>query len=180
MKIYTKTGDSGTTSLIGGSRVQKNDNKIEAYGTLDELNSFIGSIRDNAIDNETKETIITIQNKIMNCSSLLAVDDKFDISKLPQITEKDISFLEQQIDKINNNLPDITSFILPGGHPVISACHISRTICRRAERNVISINNNNKENKLVIKYLNRLSDYLFTLARKLSKDFNVNEIEWKP
>ncbi len=178
MKIYTKTGDKGTTSLIGGTRVPKNDIKIEAYGTLDELNSFIGSIRDYKIDNDTHQTIITIQNKIMNCSSLLAVDDNFDISKLPQITENDIKFLETKIDEINSKLPPIKAFILPGGSSVVSACHISRTICRRAERKIVSLENN-KTNSIVAKYLNRLSDYFFTLGRKLSKDFNVNEIEWK-
>jgi cob(I)alamin adenosyltransferase len=180
MKIYTKTGDKGTTSLIGGARVLKNDKKIEAYGTLDELNTFIGSIRDYKIDKQTEQTIITIQNKLMNCSSLLAVDDKFDISKLPQISDKDILFLENEIDKINQNLPPVTAFILPGGNSAVSACHISRTVCRRAERNVISIIKNNPVNQLVAKYLNRLSDYLFTLSRKLSKDFNINEIEWRP
>lgn len=178
MKIYTKTGDNGETSLIGGSRVKKNNIQIEAYGTLDELISFIGSIRDYKIENEINNTIIEIQNKLMNCSSLLAVDKNFDISKLPSISEKDIIFLEAKIDEINKNLKPLISFILPGGHPAVSACHISRTICRRAERIVISLPTS-KTNLIIIKYLNRLSDYLFTLSRNLSDYFNIIEIKWQ-
>ncbi len=179
MKIYSKTGDEGKTSLIGGTRVVKFDDQIETYGTLDELNSFIGAIRDYKIDAETKKIIIEIQNIIMNCSSLIAADDDFDVSKLPQLTEGDIEFLENQIDKIDNDLPQLTSFILPGGSSVVTACHISRTVCRRAERQALYLSVNRDVNPLILKYLNRLSDYLFVLARKLSIDFNAEEIEWK-
>ena len=183
MKIYTKTGDDGTTSLIGGTRVSKYDNRIDAYGTLDELNSFIGLIRDQDIDNYTRNILIEIQDRIFTAESLLAVDPEKKVKKLPQLYEKDIELLESEIDKMNTYLPPITTFILPGGHPVVSMCHVARTICRRGERITIKLIDEQPktiQGEIVIKYLNRLSDFLFVLSRKFTKDFNAAENIWIP
>lgn len=178
-KIYTKTGDKGETSLIGGKRVPKYHERIEAYGTLDELNSFLGLIRDQDIDQHTKEILIEIQDRIFTAESLLALDEDNPPSrKLPRIFEKDIVLLETEIDKMNESLPPIQNFVLPGGHPTVSYCHIARTICRRAERVTLKLVQSYKVDDLVIKYLNRLSDYLFVLARKMTKDFNAVETPW--
>jgi cob(I)alamin adenosyltransferase len=178
-KIYTKTGDKGETSLIGGKRVPKYHERIEAYGTLDELNSFLGLIRDQDIDNHIKDIIIEIQDRIFTAESLLALDeDNPPLRKLPRIFEKDIVLLENEIDKMNETLPPIQNFVLPGGHPTVSYCHIARTICRRAERVTLKLVQSYKVDDLVIKYLNRLSDYLFVLARKMTIDFNAVETPW--
>ncbi|MCD4745764.1 MAG: cob(I)yrinic acid a,c-diamide adenosyltransferase [Bacteroidales bacterium] len=177
-KIYTKKGDNGETSLIGGSKVPKYHEKIEAYGTVDELNSFIGLIRDQKIDSHTKNVLIKIQNKLYTAGALLATDNKKSIKTLPQLCEYDIQTLENEIDKINKNLSELKFFILPGGHPLVSYCHIARTICRRAERITVKLSDTLNINKIIIKYLNRLSDYLFILARKFSKDLNVVETSW--
>ncbi len=179
-KIYTKTGDKGETSLIGGMRVPKYHERIEAYGTLDELNSFIGLIRDQDIDEHTRNTLIEIQDRIFTAESLLATDNENPPNQsLPEITEKDIAMLEKEMDKMNATLSPITSFVLPGGHPVVSYCHIGRTVCRRAERVTLRLAQNSDINDLVLKYLNRLSDYLFVLSRKFADDFNAIEIHWK-
>ena len=179
-KIYTKTGDKGETSLIGGARVPKYHERIEAYGTLDELNSFLGLIRDQDIDRHTREFIIGIQNMVFTAESVLALDPGYKpLKKLPEIKEEDILLLENEIDRMNEELPPLTSFVLPGGHTTVSFCHIARTICRRAERLTIRLSQNHEIGKLVIKYLNRLSDYLFVLSRKLTKDLNVAETTWK-
>jgi len=179
-KIYTKTGDKGETSLIGGTRVPKFHERIEAYGTLDELNSFIGLVRDQAIDEETKMLLIEIQDRVFTAESILALDPAHEpLRKLPEIREEDILKLENAIDVMNETLPPITNFILPGGHPVVSYCHIARTVCRRAERLVIKLSQHSKVNELVIKYLNRLSDYLFVLSRKMTRDFGAEETPWK-
>ncbi|NCC73390.1 MAG: cob(I)yrinic acid a,c-diamide adenosyltransferase [Sphingobacteriia bacterium] len=179
-KIYTKTGDKGETSLIGGTRVPKYHDRIEAYGTLDELNSFIGLIRDQNIDTDTKAILIEIQDRIFTAESLLAVDTEHPpLRKLPELSEDDIVFLEKEIDRMNDKLPPIRNFILPGGHPFVSLCHIARTVCRRAERVTIKLKENYEVNELVIKYLNRLSDYLFVLSRKISQDFKADEIPWQ-
>lgn len=179
-KIYTKTGDKGETSLIGGTRVPKFHERIEAYGTLDELNSFIGLVRDQAIDAQTKMLLIEIQDRIFTAESILALDPAHEpLRKLPEILEEDILKLENAIDVMNETLPPIANFILPGGHPVVSYCHIARTVCRRAERLVIKLSQYSKVNELVIKYLNRLSDYLFVLSRKMTRDFGAEETPWK-
>jgi cob(I)alamin adenosyltransferase len=179
-KIYTKTGDKGETSLIGGTRVPKYHDRIEAYGTLDELNAFLGIIRDQDVDEHTNAILLEIQDRIFTAESLLAQDvDKPGLRKLPQLREEDITLLETEIDAMNEDLAPLQNFILPGGHPAVSYCHIARTICRRAERITIRLATIAPVSELVVKYLNRLSDYLFVLARKLSKDFGVEETTWK-
>ena len=179
-KIYTKGGDKGETSLLGGTRVPKYHDRIEAYGTLDELNSYIGLIRDQDIDSHFKDILLNIQNKLFVAESHLATDKEENIKKLPQLDSQAITLLETEIDKMNEKIPPLKSFILPGGHTVVSYCHIARTICRRAERLVIKLGHQYKIDPIIIKYLNRLSDYLFVLARALAKDFNIEETLWKP
>ncbi len=180
IKIYTKGGDKGSTSLIGGTRVPKYHDKIEAYGTVDELCSFAGLLRDQDIDNYYKEILLIIQNRLFVIESLLAADSEESAANLPKIEKSDITLLEKEIDKMEEALPVLTSFILPGGHTTVSYCHITRTICRRAERLTIKLSEKYQIDELIIKYLNRLSDYFFVLARKLSNDLNVEEILWKP
>lgn len=179
-KIYTKTGDKGETSLLGGTRVPKHHIRIEAYGTVDELNSFIGLIRDNVSDKELFALLIEIQDRLFTLGSLLAADPDKNKMPLPQLAESDVTLLEKAIDKMNETLPEMKSFVLPGGHPTVSHCHIARCVCRRAERATIKLRENEKVDEIIIKYLNRLSDYLFVLSRKLSHDLKVNEIPWKP
>lgn len=179
-KIYTKTGDKGETSLIGGTRVPKYHERIEAYGTLDELNAFVGLIRDQEIDQKTRETLIEIQDRLFTAESLLAVDhNNPPLRKMPVLNEQDVVLLEKEIDRMNETLPAISNFVLPGGHTAVSFCHIARTVCRRAERIIIKLAETYSVDELTIKYLNRLSDYLFVLSRKLTIDFNAKEIPWK-
>ncbi|HLN52875.1 MAG TPA: cob(I)yrinic acid a,c-diamide adenosyltransferase [Lentimicrobium sp.] len=181
LKIYTKTGDKGETSLIGGTRVPKYHHRIEAYGTLDELNSFIGLIRDQEVEEEIKHLLIEIQDRIFTAESLLAADPAAQLKNLPGLNDDDISILEKAIDKMNETLPVLNSFILPGGHTTVSYCHIARTICRRAERLTIKLIEEEPETiqgNLVVKYLNRLSDFLFVLARKIAFDLGINETVW--
>lgn len=180
MKIYTKTGDKGTTSLIGGKRVPKYHIRIEAYGTVDELIAHIGLIRDSVADEHYHEVLVTIQDHLMICASELATDKGSGTPVVPLITEEDIQLLENEIDAMDEELPDLTSFVLPGGHPIVSYCHIARTVCRRAERCALSLSEAEEVSSAVLKYLNRLSDYLFMLSRKLGKDLNADEISWKP
>ena len=179
MKIYTKKGDKGKTQLLGGSMVDKNHIKLECYGTIDELNSFIGSIYDQEINTFHKETLLTIQNKLFNLGSIISFDGKKDSIKLPNITTQNIKMLEKAIDNMQEGLPMLRNFILPSGHPTASKCHIARTVCRRAERNLVALSLEEKINKLHIQYLNRLSDYLFVLARAILKENNVKEITWQ-
>lgn len=180
MKIYTKTGDKGETSLIGGTRVPKYHDRIEAYGTVDELISYIGLIRDQKIDAHYISTLIEIQDRLMTCASILATDCENCDIKIPDIYISDIELLEKEIDEMEKELPPLGSFILPGGHQTVSFCHIARNICRRAERLSIKVRNQFEFSENVIQYLNRLSDYLFVLSRKLSKELLANEIPWKP
>ena len=180
MKIYTKTGDKGQTSLIGGTRVAKHHLRIEAYGTVDELNSHIGLIRDQEMADTVKKTLIEVQDRLFTIGSSLAADPEKSKMKIPDLREEDILFLEQEMDKMNETLPEMRSFILPGGHTTVSFCHIARCVCRRAERNTIHLSEQSFVAELVIKYLNRLSDYLFVLARKLAQDLHTTEIPWKP
>jgi cob(I)alamin adenosyltransferase len=178
MKIYTKTGDKGKTSLIGGTRVPKYHNRIEAYGTLDELISYMGLVRDLIDEVEVKKNIVIIQSKLMHASSVLATETKENQKKYAKIIDEDIKVLEKEIDRMNNSIPPLTKFILPGGHEIVSHCHIARTICRRAERSIVIVADNDYVDEIVVKYVNRLSDYLFTLARFMSNKLNVDEIEW--
>jgi cob(I)alamin adenosyltransferase len=178
-KIYTKKGDKGETSLIGGSRVAKSDMRIEAYGTLDELNSYIGLIRDFSVDMEQKDCIGKIQSHIFIAESIYAADSDASLVNLPRLTEKDIELLENEIDRMNEHLPDLKNFILPGGHPVVSYCHIARTVCRRAERILVRLGVKNPDQELVNKYINRLSDYLFVLARFVGHELGVGDQIWK-
>jgi len=180
MKIYTKTGDKGETSLIGGTRVPKYHDRIEAYGTIDELISYIGLIRDQKIDDHAISELIEIQDRLMTCASILATDCDNCNVKIPEIYDQDIEALEKEIDKMEKDLPPLRSFILPGGHPIVSYCHIARNICRRAERISIKVQDQFKYSEKVIQYLNRLSDYLFVLSRKLSIDLYAKETPWKP
>lgn len=180
MKIYTKTGDKGQTSLIGGTRVSKHHMRIESYGTVDELNSHIGLIRGQDIDEHSKVTLLEIQDRLFTIGSILASDSEKSKMKIPDLTENDIELLESEIDKMNESLPEMRSFVLPGGHTIVSFCHIARCVCRRAERLTIHLSENSFVSDMVIKYLNRLSDYLFMLSRKLTQDFDVEEMPWKP
>ncbi len=180
MKIYTKKGDSGYTSLIGGTRVAKHHLRIESYGTVDELNSYMGLIRDHNENPELKEVILEVQDRLFTIGSQLAADPEKSKMKLPEVYESDVKFLEDQIDKMDEELEPMRSFVLPGGHPVISSTHIARCVCRRAERITVHLAENETVDEIIMRYLNRLSDFLFTLSRKLSKDLNAEEIPWKP
>ena len=178
MKIYTKTGDKGETSLIGGTRVPKHHIRIEAYGTVDELNSNLGLLRDQLGDKHQVEMLIQIQNILFTIGSQLAADPEKSKMKLPDITESKISVLEKEIDAMNEILPPLKNFILPGGHPAVSTCHIARCVCRRAERCVTHLSEETNVAPILIQYLNRLSDYLFMLARKIAFDRNAEELPW--
>jgi cob(I)alamin adenosyltransferase len=179
MKVYTKTGDKGQTSLIGGTRVPKHHIRIESYGTVDELNSYIGLIRDQQIDDHSKKILIEIQDRLFTIGSSLASDPEKSKMKIPDLKEEDVTLLETEMDKMNETIPEMRSFVLPGGHTTVSYCHIARCVCRRAERLTIHLSENSFVADLVIKYLNRLSDYLFVLSRKLSHDLHAEEIPWK-
>ncbi|HVA99410.1 MAG TPA: cob(I)yrinic acid a,c-diamide adenosyltransferase [Bacteroidia bacterium] len=180
MKIYTKTGDKGQTSLIGGTRVPKNHIRIQAYGTVDELNSFIGLVRDQITEEHTQKLLIEIQDRLFTIGSSLAADPNKSKMKIPDLKEEDIVLLEKEMDAINETLPPIKHFILPGGHTTVSYCHLARCVCRRAERCTIELSEKEFVADLVIKYLNRLSDYLFVLSRKLGQELKINETPWKP
>lgn len=178
-KVYTKTGDDGTTGLVGGNRVKKYDARLEAYGTIDELNATIGVLRSYDIADTEKDLLIQIQNKLFNIGSRLASDEKGEAFTAGLvITDDHIKVLEKAIDKYEENLPPLTDFILPGGELSVAQCHVSRTVCRRAERRIVEFAETNRIQAETIKYVNRLSDYLFVLARKLSFDKNVDEKKW--
>jgi cob(I)alamin adenosyltransferase len=181
MKIYTKTGDKGTTSLIGGTRVPKHHMRIETYGTVDELNSYIGMIRDLSAENEHLDIVLNeIQDRLFTIGSHLAADPEKSRMKLPDLQEEDVKLLENEIDSMNESLPELRSFILPGGHTTSSWCHLARCVCRRCERLVSHLSEENEVHPVVIVYINRLSDYLFVLARKVLLDHKKYEINWKP
>lgn len=181
-KIYTKTGDLGMTSLIGGTKVPKNNIRIEAYGTIDELNSYVGLTSDHLTHEASKLILKEIQDRLFTIGSSLACDPEKETSlKIPDLNEKDIDLLEKEIDKMNEVLTQMKSFILPGGHVAISTAHVTRCVCRRAERLCVNMKENDLfVDPLVIKYLNRLSDYLFVLARHIGYLLNVDDIPWKP
>lgn len=187
MKIYTKTGDKGTTALFGGTRVPKHHIRIDSYGTVDELNANIGRLRDFEMDTHSSEMLLHIQERLFTLGSMLATDPKKAVLKngkerlnIPKITAEDILLLESEIDKMNEKLPPMTHFILPGGHPAVSVCHICRCVCRRAERLSTALYDVEPYDEHILKYLNRLSDYLFVMARKLTSDKQVEEIKWIP
>lgn len=181
-KIYTKTGDKGSTSLIGGTKVPKSHIRIESYGTVDELNSYIGLVRDSIIDEQSRAVLLEVQDRLFTIGSSLACDpEKETKMAIPDLKEEDISLLENEIDTMDSKLPEMKSFILPGGHSSISFIHIARCVCRRAERIVVHMQEESMYvEELVIKYINRLSDYLFMLARYIAFLIHVPEIPWKP
>lgn len=180
MKIYTKTGDEGTTSLFGGKRVSKADLRIEAYGTVDELNSWMGVIRDQEVNHDSHDILLQIQDRLFTIGSTLATMPGNTKVKIPRLAEADIASLEQEIDRMEARLEPLRSFILPGGHQSVSFGHVARTVCRRAERAVTALHEVEPVDALVIKYLNRLSDYLFVLTRKMTSDLKAHESPWKP
>lgn len=182
MKIYTKTGDKGTTSLIGGTKVPKSHARIEAYGTIDELNSNIGLCRDLIRDTRTREMLKEIQDRLFTIGSSLAVDPvKEPKIKIPDLREQDVQLLENEMDRMDESLAPLQHFILPGGHPTVSHLHIARCVCRRTERLAVDLLQSQEEHEvLIIKYLNRLSDYLFVLSRFMAAELQAEEIIWKP
>jgi cob(I)alamin adenosyltransferase len=180
MKIYTKTGDKGKTTLIGGRVVQKNHIRIEAYGSVDELMAHVAMLADLLEENELRKYLVEIQDRLMTCAAILAADCDDCASKIPVLPESDIIHLENEIDKMEITLPPLRSFILPGGHIVSSQCHIARTVCRRAERQIITLSGELFVPDTVIKFINRLSDFLFVLARKVLHNSGQKETLWKP
>ncbi len=182
MKIYTKTGDAGKTSLIGGTKVPKSHIRIESYGTIDELNSYIGLLGDYLVDERSKTILKEIQDRLFTIGSSLACDpEKEPLMKMPDLKEGDITLLEKEIDSMNEVLPVMKNFILPGGHLAVSTAHVARCVCRRAERICVAMQQEEMFiGPLIIKYINRLSDYLFVLARYIGHLLNVEEVAWKP
>ena len=187
MKVYTKTGDTGTTALFGGTRVPKDHIRIESYGTVDELNSYIGLVRDQEMNNHFKDILIEIQDRLFTVGAILATPPEKEVMKNGElrlqnlgILESDIELLEKEIDAMEDSLPQMTHFVLPGGHTTVSYCHIARCVCRRDERLAVHLDHIEPIAPIAIKYLNRLSDYLFVLARKLSSDLKAEEVKWIP
>lgn len=180
MKIYTKTGDKGLTSLIGGTRVPKYDLRIECYGTVDELNSYIGLIGCQPIDQHSKATLKEIQDRLFTIGAYLATDPQRSRMQIPDLQESDINRLEQEMDAMGDLLPELKHFILPGGNTIVSYCHIGRCVCRRAERLVFQLASETTVDDKISRYLNRLSDFLFVLARKLNSDAGTEENIWIP
>lgn len=179
-KIYTKTGDSGETSLIGGVRVSKSHIRIESYGTVDELNSYLGLIKDQLSEKEISDLIYEIQDRLFTIGSVLASDPEKSKMKIPDLHDEDVVVLENAIDKMNEVLPELKSFVLPGGNLLASHCHVARCICRRAERLVVLLAQNAPVPELIVTYLNRLSDYLFVLARFVVFQNKGIEAPWRP
>jgi len=177
-KIYTKGGDLGETSLLSGTRVLKSNERVEAYGSIDELNSCIGLLRDHIPQENYRSILLGIMRNLFVAESIVDVDPERPVEGLPEMNEEMIKILEQEIDQMTSELPVLGSFILPGGHPHVSFCHLARTVCRRAERAVIRLHQVSPVPTLVIRYLNRLSDYLFVLARRLAKEVNVPDVTW--
>jgi cob(I)alamin adenosyltransferase len=180
MKIYTRTGDKGLTSLIGGTRVPKSSLRIECYGTVDELNCHVGLLRDQDINAPRRPLLKEIQDRLFTIGSALAADPEKSKMKLPDLHAADVTLLEDEMDRMNADLPELRAFILPGGHPTVSYGHVARCVCRRAERLVTHLQEESFVADLVVMYLNRLSDYLFVLSRYMAHELGVEEVTWKP
>jgi cob(I)alamin adenosyltransferase len=179
-RIYTKKGDTGTTQLIGGTRVPKHHQRIEAYGTIDELNSWIGVVRDHLTHTHHRDVLKEVQDRLFTVGSHLATEPGKGKMKLPDLNDSDVSLLEHEMDAMTASLPEMKYFVLPGGHHANSFAHIARCVCRRAERLVTHLNESEPVDSLILIYLNRLSDYLFVLSRQITHDFDAEEIPWKP
>ncbi|HSZ24251.1 MAG TPA: cob(I)yrinic acid a,c-diamide adenosyltransferase [Cytophagaceae bacterium] len=180
MKIYTKSGDQGETSLYGGTRISKSDIRIESYGSVDELNAYIGLLGDLEVNKNRKPFLKEIQDRLFTIGALLAADPEKLKLKKPSLIESDVELIEKEIDLLQEHLPEMKSFILPGGHQHVSFCHLARTVCRRAERQVVLLAENDVVELISIMYLNRLSDYLFVLSRKMAMELGAEETPWKP
>ncbi len=178
IKIYTKTGDQGNTALFGGKRLPKSHVRIEAYGTIDELNAFTGLLRDHLENEQVRERLFDVQNRLFDLGSYLASDPGKQLIQL-SLQPNDIQGLENDIDQMEQSLPPLKNFILPGGHPILSYCHIARCVCRRAERQVVALHLHEEVNPIALQYLNRLSDYFFVLGRMLAQDLGIQEVLWK-
>ncbi len=179
MKIYTKTGDTGTTALIGGSRVSKAHIRIDTYGTVDELNAWIGLLRDQPVNFGRRDLLKEIQDRLFTVGSHLAAEPDQTRKKLPDLHEADLTLLENEMDAMDAQLPQLRAFVLPGGHESVSFGHVARTVCRRAERTVILLHELEPVEEIVIRYLNRLSDYLFMLCRMMTQESGAEEVAWK-
>lgn len=179
MKVYTKNGDKGNTQLLGGTNISKDNNRLECYGTIDELNAHIGHIYDQEIDLVSKKIMLKIQNTLFNLGSNIAFDQKAKNLIIPHLSENDVEIIEESIDAMEKNLPALTNFILPSGHSTSSLCHIARTVCRRAERSLVRLMTNEKVEEINIKYLNRLSDFLFVLSRYILLLNKKEEVLWQ-
>lgn len=180
MKIYTKTGDDGTTALFGGKRVSKAELRIECYGTVDELNSWMGVMRDQEVNRSRTGDLVEIQDRLFTIGSILAVEPGNTKVKVPQLSAADMTFLEQRIDSMETRLAPMKVFVLPGGHPSVSFGHVTRTVCRRAERLIIALHQEEPVEPQVLTYMNRLSDYLFVLCRTMTSELQTPETPWKP
>ena len=180
MKIYTKTGDQGLTSLIGGTRVPKSSLRIDCYGTVDELNSYVGLLRDQEVNQARRPLLKEIQDRLFTIGSALAADPEKSKMKLPDLHAADVTLLEEEMDRLNADLPELRAFILPGGAPAVSFAHVARCVCRRAERLAVALREESFVADLVVVYLNRLSDYLFVLSRQMAQELGAEEVTWQP
>jgi cob(I)alamin adenosyltransferase len=180
MKVYTKTGDQGKTSLIGGTRVLKSEERIDVYGTVDELNAYIGLLRDQEVNAGRRDILKEIQDRLFTIGASLASDPEKATKKIPDLLQSDVTLLEEAMDQMSEVLPELRHFVLPGGHQSVSFCHVARCVCRRAERRAIGLSQHSFVAELVVIYLNRLSDYLFVLSRKMSQELQAEEVIWKP
>jgi cob(I)alamin adenosyltransferase len=180
MKVYTKTGDKGTTALLGGTRVSKAHLRLEAYGSVDELNSFMGLLRDQEVNQARRELLKQIQDRLFTLGAHLATAPDKQVNRVPDLLDSDIELLEVAIDEMEKDLPPLKNFILPGGHQSVSFCHIARTVCRRTERAAVALNEQEAVVEIIIRYLNRLSDYLFVLGRKMAQELEAEEVSWRP
>lgn len=180
MKVYTKKGDSGTTGLLGGTRLPKHHLRIESYGTVDELNAFIGVLRDSISSTQHRDDLKKIQDELFTIGSQLAADPEKNKMELPMIKPDDVGYLEERMDNMDKELPEMKFFVLPGGHPAVSNAHVCRCVCRRAERLCVALSENGVVNPLILQYLNRLSDYFFVLSRHLTMELGVAEVPWQP
>lgn len=180
MKIYTKTGDQGLTSLIGGTRVPKFSLRIDCYGTVDELNSYVGLVRDQDVNATRRDLLKEIQDRLFTIGASLASDPEKSRMKIPDLRPEDVALLEREMDRMNESLPELRVFVLPGGHQSVSFAHVARCVCRRAERLVIQLREDSFVADLVVMYLNRLSDFLFVLSRQMAHELNAEEVKWEP